>query len=92
MFDNLDSFHCLRLKISFQKPDVFILSQKWEKDNLYWWPFRKICVCICVHQTKPVPSIYIHTAKNHLIEITELSTSKITHISSFIKLHLPNHL
>jgi len=92
MFDNLDTVHCLRLKISFQKLDVFILSQKWERDNLHWWPFRKSCVCNSAHQTKSVPSIYIHTVRNHLRDITELSTSKITNFSSFIKLNLPNRL
>lgn len=76
MFHHLDTVHCLRLKISFQKLDVFILSQKWE-DNLQWWPFRKSCVCISAHQTKSVPGIYIRTVRNHLRDITELSISTI---------------
>jgi len=57
----LITVHCLRLKISFQKLNVFILSQKWDRDNLHWWPFRKSCVCISAHQTKSVLSIYIFT-------------------------------
>lgn len=75
------TLHCLRLKILFQKLDVFILSQKWE-DNLQWWPFRKSCVYISSHQTKFVPSIYIRTVRNHLRDITELGTSKIINFSS----------
>lgn len=92
MFDTVDTVHCLSLKMSFRKLDVFILSQKWESDNQHWWPCRKSCLCISAHLTKSVPSLYSHTVRSHLWKKTEINTSKITNFSSFIKLNLPNHL